>query len=634
MAQQNTLDFLVAAHVTGQEQMAKLINTVGALQKETERLKTANAGLAASSDAVVRNGTRYNNALDAQAKQLRQNRQGTQQLGMQFNDLATSISTGASPIQAFNQQLGQMGYAMSMMEGKLGAVGAFLMGPWGTALQIGVMALGFLADKFLFTEDTAKKAKSAITSLSDSFDYAKMSAEDLQMVTELLNKANKEVARTAIQAANATAAKADSDANAAQQAMNLAKAELFKLRVQRMRIKASEPYTGRDLEQGAFALRLQNDAIAEQDRLISTLQAQIDGFQIVSRRATAQSYALAAGMDAGAAASEKYYQTLNRLQNLRAENKISKQDYEAQVNGAVSAYRAAQEAIDAASRTGGSKKSRMTEAMREAKKVAEATARWDAMSNGEYVKEYLDYRTMLINSTEFSNKRMEDLEDVFSRNSIDRAAKTAKELGYISTENTDKIAKDWDVPQAALQESFKSIGQTVSDAFKGMITGATSWKDAMRGIINSVIDQLWQLYVVQQIVGFVTKTLSGLGIGTSGGASFGGDVTNLEKNFDSVFKPRAIGGYVGAQQPYLVGEKGPELFIPGGSGTIIPNKNMAMGSGGGVTVNVDARGSADPAAVRAQVEQGILQAAPAIIAAAQQRTVNGLRRPRLGGAMQ
>jgi hypothetical protein len=84
----------------------------------------------------------------------------------------------------------------------------------------------------------------------------------------------------------------------------------------------------------------------------------------------------------------------------------------------------------------------------------------------------------------------------------------------------------------------------------------------------------------------------------------------------------------------LVGERGPEIVnLPRGSQVIPAHRSRGMG-GGGVTVNVDARGSADPAAVRAQVQQGIMEAAPAIIAAAEQRTMSNMRRPRLGGAMQ
>ena len=80
----------------------------------------------------------------------------------------------------------------------------------------------------------------------------------------------------------------------------------------------------------------------------------------------------------------------------------------------------------------------------------------------------------------------------------------------------------------------------------------------------------------------------------------------------------------------MVGERGPEMFVPSRSGSIVPNGGM----GSGMTINVDARGASDPAAVRAQVQQGIMEAAPAIIAAAESRTVAGLRRPRLGGVMQ
>jgi hypothetical protein len=52
---------------------------------------------------------------------------------------------------------------------------------------------------------------------------------------------------------------------------------------------------------------------------------------------------------------------------------------------------------------------------------------------------------------------------------------------------------------------------------------------------------------------------------------------------------RAAGGPVSARQPYVVGEKGPELFVPNNSGTIIPNGAAAGGSawgggGGGSTV--------------------------------------------------
>lgn len=54
---------------------------------------------------------------------------------------------------------------------------------------------------------------------------------------------------------------------------------------------------------------------------------------------------------------------------------------------------------------------------------------------------------------------------------------------------------------------------------------------------------------------------------------------------------RAAGGPVSAGSSYLVGEKGPELFMPGTSGKIIPNDALGGMGGGSVVVNVDAKGS-------------------------------------------
>lgn len=54
---------------------------------------------------------------------------------------------------------------------------------------------------------------------------------------------------------------------------------------------------------------------------------------------------------------------------------------------------------------------------------------------------------------------------------------------------------------------------------------------------------------------------------------------------------RAAGGPVSAGSPYLVGERGPELFIPGRSGNIVANN--ALGSGGN-TITININGAGDP----------------------------------------
>lgn len=63
---------------------------------------------------------------------------------------------------------------------------------------------------------------------------------------------------------------------------------------------------------------------------------------------------------------------------------------------------------------------------------------------------------------------------------------------------------------------------------------------------------------------------------------------------------RAAGGPVGSGGTYLVGERGPELFTPGTSGTITPNS--ALGGGGGITVNVN---GGDPNQVVAAIQRWV-----------------------------
>ena len=55
--------------------------------------------------------------------------------------------------------------------------------------------------------------------------------------------------------------------------------------------------------------------------------------------------------------------------------------------------------------------------------------------------------------------------------------------------------------------------------------------------------------------------------------------------------PKERGGPVNKGGNFLVGEKGPELFVPRRSGTIIPNDKLGGGSTN-ISVNVDASGSA------------------------------------------
>jgi len=60
---------------------------------------------------------------------------------------------------------------------------------------------------------------------------------------------------------------------------------------------------------------------------------------------------------------------------------------------------------------------------------------------------------------------------------------------------------------------------------------------------------------------------------------------------------RAGGGTVGARQPYLVGERGPELFVPENPGRIIPNQGVKSERTSdkmtNITINITNQGGAN-----------------------------------------
>lgn len=138
-----------------------------------------------------------------------------------------------------------------------------------------------------------------------------------------------------------------------------------------------------------------------------------------------------------------------------------------------------------------------------------------------------------------------------------------------------------------VKNSFQNFTQGLEDAFvKFVMTGKLSFKD----LANSIIADLAKIAVKKAIVGLA-----------------------------SIFG-FAAGGQVMADTPIIVGERGPEMFVPRSAGTIVPNNalgGMASSSNEGVgqtmvTYNiqaVDAQSfrslvARDPSFIYAVTEQG------------------------------
>ena len=125
-----------------------------------------------------------------------------------------------------------------------------------------------------------------------------------------------------------------------------------------------------------------------------------------------------------------------------------------------------------------------------------------------------------------------------------------------------------------LDQVYKSIGSAVSD---GIVNALTAAVDGTKKLADVAADTLRK----------VADILLQLGVNTAlGGISTIGGAGSI---FDKLFGGfRASGGSVKAGSSYMVGERGPELFTPGRSGSIAPSGSFG---GANVTVNVDASGT-------------------------------------------
>jgi tape measure domain-containing protein len=139
-----------------------------------------------------------------------------------------------------------------------------------------------------------------------------------------------------------------------------------------------------------------------------------------------------------------------------------------------------------------------------------------------------------------------------------------------------------------------TLGEGLGSAFNALIAGAQGWEKSLQqiasGVLVDIANQLIRIFVVEQAINaikaFLTPFSSSTPLGAGGGTV--GKFGTLGPNYG--IPQRAKGGSVAGGSPYIVGERGPELFVPGRSGTIVPNDKMG-GGGVNVVVNVDASGS-------------------------------------------
>jgi phage-related minor tail protein len=138
-----------------------------------------------------------------------------------------------------------------------------------------------------------------------------------------------------------------------------------------------------------------------------------------------------------------------------------------------------------------------------------------------------------------------------------------------------------------------TLGQGIGSAFNALISGAQSWESSLQqiasGVLIDIANQLVRIFVIEQAINAIKTFLTPFSPSTPLGAGGGtvGRFGTFGPNYG--IPQRAKGGSVMAGQPYLVGERGPELFMPGRSGGIA--RTGSFGGAVSVVVNVDAGGT-------------------------------------------
>lgn len=139
-----------------------------------------------------------------------------------------------------------------------------------------------------------------------------------------------------------------------------------------------------------------------------------------------------------------------------------------------------------------------------------------------------------------------------------RAASTAFADGF--TVALDQMVASINDATVGNQLLTSAVNAATSATSEFVQQGSVDWRKLALNIIDSIAQIITQLLVLKAI-----KAIAGIG-------SIGGDGSSVGE-----FGPvpgRAAGGPVQANRPFIVGEEGPELFVPGRSGTVIPNDQV------------------------------------------------------------
>lgn len=148
-------------------------------------------------------------------------------------------------------------------------------------------------------------------------------------------------------------------------------------------------------------------------------------------------------------------------------------------------------------------------------------------------------------------------------------------------DNLRKVFEKLQGESAKFNKIFDDAIVSIGDAFGEAMASGKDFGDAMKKIFESVLAQvvslIVQITILKPLLDSIKQSLS-----DSNGGFLGGIFSGIGSAIGGALVGKANGGYVAPNKPYMVGERGMEMFVPKTAGNIVPNNELG---GSGVVVN-------------------------------------------------
>ena len=215
---------------------------------------------------------------------------------------------------------------------------------------------------------------------------------------------------------------------------------------------------------------------------------------------------------------------------------------------------------------------------------------------GKLTPIYGDLQDAIIKKIEANRAELKNIEDTNKANlesagtMDDILIPTFTKASEAATEQSEKVKTLAEQINESITENGKSFSQSLA---RSLAQGKASLSD-FSSFVNKVLEDIAAMIIQKRITDpLIEGILGGLG-GTKGGGGIGGLIGGLIGNagtgtpaggfsFGNIFSSigsffgLANGGIAKGNKPYLVGERGVEMFIPNTTGQVVSNEQLMNG---------------------------------------------------------